>query len=471
MSTTAEVPLAAAGVEDGLGGEAAPPPPPPPARVCKVCGIGDDGRRLCHFLPTQDEPEEILLHVFCGKTAAILPHVNRPDLEILTKAGVKNKHGTGVSVTLALQRCRSAKVNDPSNREQEYFLSKEFERIYHAVTKEPSITAVAAAAVAAVPTIRTTAASSTTTTTTTTTATTSSVTTSPIATTDADPIGQLNLDDIHADIHHVPNPMYTTSASSTVVDHMPSEATVTPEQIPPPVSTSVYHDYTPEADEPPAKRFKEAVDDHDLLKSPYDLAMERLQAVCDRCHGVGYSLVRGVARATQDDDYEEAEEETFDPTKCSQAQVDHVRVIVITKERQECMDEMGRLILGEQFGAQLMSFSTSFSYHVLGAWSQFSKLYHQTMDWKRKFDLLLGFTDTLKEHDVWIHDHEVGWGGEKMVKQLALCWKTILTKTDEDLGIDREYTRPGIVALLEQFKEAVESVETYGVDEPMKFNF
>jgi len=371
--------------------------------VCHVCGR-EDGRALCHFEPNEDSPVEVFLHVFCGKTAAILPQVNRPDLEILTKAGVKNKHGTGVSVTLALQRCRSAKVADPSNREQEYYLSKEFERIYQAVTKEPA--------------------------------------------NDVEDKQQSQegvhhkLDD--AQQQTVPNPMYGDYSTTEA-------ATITPDQN--------------NHEQPPHKRQKVEP------KSPYDIEMERLQQVCDRCRGVGYSLIRGVARASSNNTEEEADEENFDPTGCSQEQVDYVRVIVITKERQDRMEEMSKLILGEQHGQELMTFSTSFSYQVINAWNAFTVRFQEAGNWQEKFDLLLGFTDTLKEHDVWMRDHEVGWGGEKMVRQLALSWNLVLKRSNEELGIDPEYTRPGIVALLEQFKEATELVQVHAEDERMIFDF
>jgi hypothetical protein len=429
------------------------------SELCHVCGVGDDGRRLCHFLPNDECPEEIFLHVFCGKTAAILPHVNRPDLEILTKAGVKNKHGTGVSVTLALQRCRSSRVNDPSNREQEYYLSKEFERIYLAVTKEP-------------------------------------------AHADGDDdhddehAQNLNLEDLtNLPSQTVPNPMYgTTGTTATTAENgtYGGQTAVSGDG-----SNSTHHHHhhhvngegvvSPEnGDAPPSKRHKgddDLVATETLETSPYDIEMERLQLVCDQCSGVGYSLVRGVARTppvpvldeegnpTTTTIDEDDDDDNFDPTKCSQEQVDHVRVIVITKERQDRMEEMSKLILGEQHGQEMMTFSTSFSYQVINAWNAFTVRYHESSNQKKEqFDLLYGFTDTLKEHETWMHDHEVGWGGEKMVKQLALLWKIVLKNNNEELGIDSEYTRPGIVALLEQFKEAVESVEAPDEeDEKMMF--
>jgi len=100
-----------------------PTPPPPPVYVCcRICGRGDeDGRPLLRFIPVEHCPaaaeaspsvqtfsQDICLHIFCGKTASILPSVAKPELEILTKAGLKNKHGIGPEVNAALARTRCA---------------------------------------------------------------------------------------------------------------------------------------------------------------------------------------------------------------------------------------------------------------------------------------------------------------------------------------------------------------------------
>jgi hypothetical protein len=109
---------------------------------CRICGKGldDDGRVLCHFLPTAVDDntldlapdvvtfgDDIALHVFCGKTASILPNVNQPDLEILSKAGIKNKHGIGPEVNGALARTRSSTVAAEGAKEKTFYIVKEFE--------------------------------------------------------------------------------------------------------------------------------------------------------------------------------------------------------------------------------------------------------------------------------------------------------------------------------------------------------
>lgn len=98
-----------------------------PLNVCQLCQRDDqDGRRpLLRFLPVdyqQRFTEDICLHMFCGKTASILGQ--SPHLEILTKAGLKNKHGIGPEVNAALARTRHAvMLGDP----KQYYLVREFE--------------------------------------------------------------------------------------------------------------------------------------------------------------------------------------------------------------------------------------------------------------------------------------------------------------------------------------------------------
>jgi len=46
-----------------------------------------------------------------------------------------------------------------------------------------------------------------------------------------------------------------------------------------------------------------------------------------------------------------------------------------------------------------------------------------------------------------------------MVKGLAGMWKRLLKNDDEKLGIDAEYTRPGIVQLLKDFQSDLDMQE------------
>jgi hypothetical protein len=108
-------------------------------RICRICHKMDD-RPVLHFAPVEYEmnvaaasphvqtfPLDIALHVFCGKTASILPNVNQPEYEILTKAGIKNKHGIGGEVNAALSRTRCAVLHEGAGKEKQFYLVREFE--------------------------------------------------------------------------------------------------------------------------------------------------------------------------------------------------------------------------------------------------------------------------------------------------------------------------------------------------------
>ena len=110
-----------------------------PPRICRICHKMDD-RPVLQFAPVEYEmnvtaaaphvqtfPLDIALHVFCGKTASILPNINQPEYEILTKAGIKNKHGIGGEVNAALSRTRCAILHEGAGKEKQFYLVREFE--------------------------------------------------------------------------------------------------------------------------------------------------------------------------------------------------------------------------------------------------------------------------------------------------------------------------------------------------------
>lgn len=92
---------------------------PPP--ICQICGEGESPhKQLSYFLPTAFDPEPTVFHVVCVKTAAILPVDQQPDLENLSKSGLKNKHGNGgPGVLIALQRSRTGTVAENKNQREE----------------------------------------------------------------------------------------------------------------------------------------------------------------------------------------------------------------------------------------------------------------------------------------------------------------------------------------------------------------
>jgi hypothetical protein len=72
---------------------------------------------------------------------------------------------------------------------------------------------------------------------------------------------------------------------------------------------------------------------------------------------------------------------------------------------------------------------------------------------------LFAFTRTIDRHDLWVRDHEAGWGGETFIAGLASLWRLALGRDDRTLGIDSEFTRPGLVQMLGDFQRKVEAIQ------------
>ena len=212
--------------------------------------------------------------------------------------------------------------------------------------------------------------------------------------------------------------------------------------------------------------------------TPYQAYFTKLNAFKDNNPKIlGPMIIRGISKSrnagSDDDDSDEMEEEEEDSdeededtSKYTAEQMSSLRYIMITKRRSDLLDETRQLILGDQANHSIMMFNTSFSYAVLDGFYHFKKEYGKAKSPELKFDELLAYTYILQEYDVWMHDNEGGMDG--MVKDLAGMWKRLLKNDDDKLGIDAEYTRPGVMQLLVDFKKKVE--DNYS-EPPFKFNF
>ena len=196
--------------------------------------------------------------------------------------------------------------------------------------------------------------------------------------------------------------------------------------------------------------------------TPHAAYFAKLNAVAARYGSdTGTLLIRGI-KCPDDDDEEDTSTYTAE-------QMSTLRFVLITKKREDRMEEMRELVLGDQADCNFLMFNTSFSYDILDTFDHFkTKLYTKAKTPADKFDLLLAYTYNIGEHDVWMHDNEGGTEG--MVKNLASMWKKQLKNSNETLNIDAEYTRPGVVEFLVKFKNQVEDVDL-GDYPPLKFNF
>ena len=84
----------------------------------------------------------------------------------------------------------------------------------------------------------------------------------------------------------------------------------------------------------------------------------------------------------------------------------------------------------------------------------------------QKFDALFGLTYAIESCDSWTHDNECwGDGGEleKVIQKLSRAWKNLLANDNATLGIDADFTRPGVEALLGKLEQSIadeESIDT-----------
>lgn len=377
--------------------------------VCTICGQGDsECKRLCYFEPNGYSTLTTIVHVFCGKTAAILPNINRPELEILTKSGIKNKHGTATPVLVAMQRSRAATVTTPSTTSGSqqtsttYYLVKEVEEHLYQLTNPQAIAAAAVLQQMPQPPMPPQVCA-------------------PYAGPPPTTVPVHDDDDNATHTYTNPRPPPETMA------HYKS---IQPPEIPSP---------RPPPQEPPSKKLKTM----EQQKSPYEVLMERLQEKSKAVGGVGYSLVRGVSPATCDEDYAEEDEALFNPNLCSPSQVDHVRILIITESRQYYM---------QYFINQVSEQDNT----TLQAWNTLQEKYALQKSQICKFDMLLGFTDAIKDYNDWMTFPEQDWNDD-MLCGLARMWNVLLKKPNHELGIDAEFTRPGVLCLLQDFKDQVEA--------------
>lgn len=189
---------------------------------------------------------------------------------------------------------------------------------------------------------------------------------------------------------------------------------------------------------------------------------------------LGRMIIRGMRHTEEEDSDEDADEDADEVQKkrdgYSDAELEYMRWVIITQRRADELEHMKEVVLGDDAHADFLVFNTSFSYEVMESFGELQDEYKNAKGWDAKLDKLFAYTHSIDEHDVWMHDHEVGWGGHRFIAALARLWKTVLRQSDVTLRVDSEFSRPGLVNMLERFKAKVEAIEQ--IDEPeIMFNF
>ena len=242
------------------------------------------------------------------------------------------------------------------------------------------------------------------------------------------------------------------------------------------------------ADMPPAqKKQKKAA-----ASTPKDAYFDRLDNVLKRTKCKGSMLVKGIQRDDSDD--EEKEEEEVELTAAQVATLRHILIndsrdkveaptprsfppppsrnmtVVVARVRRSQALKAGHSFAScgqdesddDDDDIGLAFFNTSSGNQVVcGIPGEVRKALKKGTA-AAQFDALFGLTHGLKSYDSWMHDNEC-WekGGEleKAIKCLGKAWRDTLKKSDQELGIDAEFTRPGIESLLAQLEDDFEGCE------------
>ena len=203
-------------------------------------------------------------------------------------------------------------------------------------------------------------------------------------------------------------------------------------------------------------------------KGPKDAHFDRLKQAMTRENALGQMMVKGV-ETDEDEDNEEDDDEEDDEEEggkqYTEKKIAKLRHILINDSRSKALTKASKFASCGQSGGFMMFNTTSGNQIISGIPTEIKKAMNKKKITER-FDALFALTSSLKNYDFWMHDNEMwGEGGEldRSIIMLGAAWKKLLATSSAELGIDDEFTRPGIEELLRQFENAVVDVECIGV--------
>ena len=206
---------------------------------------------------------------------------------------------------------------------------------------------------------------------------------------------------------------------------------------------------------PPFSPMSSSDDEADRpVSAAEDAFQERQKAVVKRLNALGCEVIRGI-------------DEDVEPSY-SEEDVAAMRIVVVTKARAAAFEAAEKFATGQEFDSDsdddcgIMMFDTSNGNAVVSGLADQIKNAHAKKSKSAKFDHLLALTNALNNDDMWARDNEMWGEGDEMqaaCEKLGAAWKKLLGEsTNDQLGVDEEFTRPGTEALLEDFGKMLASV-------------
>lgn len=213
---------------------------------------------------------------------------------------------------------------------------------------------------------------------------------------------------------------------------------------------------------PAKKRARDSEDKDDL--TPTKAHFKRLDACIEKNGCLGQMLIVGVKAEGDEEEEEEDEGQSSEDGEAeySEEQMARLRHILINTSRDKALKAAVKFAtLGQQDDGMCMFNTHSGNQIIFGIPGEVRKAMKKK-SLPERFNTLFALTHSLLEFDFWMHDNECyeeRGEAEEAVSKLGEAWRTLLKKKDQDLGIDADYTRPGIEALLRKFADTLSEAQ------------
>ena len=176
--------------------------------------------------------------------------------------------------------------------------------------------------------------------------------------------------------------------------------------------------------------------------NPYQQWLQRITLIMKKQNATGWITLRGTDEIDDDHDiYDSDNDEEYNSLVYTQREVNYIRCILMTPERENAIDEMTRLIHGDGYAdkqSPKMFNPAVFSSTVLSAFESFHSTFKSKRLWSKKLNILFGFTMTINQYDSWLDNNEVG-KMDGMINELLALWKKVLKRSSTDLGKQKLY--------------------------------
>ncbi|KOO25633.1 hypothetical protein Ctob_003621 [Chrysochromulina tobinii] len=193
--------------------------------------------------------------------------------------------------------------------------------------------------------------------------------------------------------------------------------------------------------------------------TPKDAYIARLEKTIDEYRCKGSMLIVCVHNHEHDEeDDDDDDEEEHDTKEYTAEDISRLRHILINDSRDKALKKAQKFAT---CGSSMM-FGTSEGNQICIGLPREVKKALKLKTLPERFDTLFALTYAIKEYDFWMNDNECWESGaelETAMKVLAKAWRDLLKRSDAELGIDAEFTRPGIEALLEQLEDDFKGCE------------